>query len=118
MPAKSSHRLERINDLVQQNLASLLIREVKDARLKKMTVSGVEVSRDLGHAKIFFVAHNAAERLAIEKSLNLATPFLRSRLAALCGLRVMPELHFHYDSSFDESDRIGALLRQALLSAD
>jgi ribosome-binding factor A len=117
MKAKPSYRVERINDLVQQNLASLLLREVKDPRLQKMTVSGVEVSRDLGHAKVFFVTHDAAERVAVEASLKRATPFLRSRLAECCGLRVIPELHFQYDRSFDESDRISQLLNAALKKA-
>jgi ribosome-binding factor A len=114
MPAKSSHRMERINDAVHQSLAMLLLREVKDPRLQKMTLSGVEVSRDLGHAKVYYVAHNQAERAGIEQALKLANGFLRARLAKLCDLRVMPELHFHYDTSFDESDKVGELLRQAL----
>lgn len=114
MPQKrASHRLDRINDLVQHNIAMLLLAEVKDPRLQKMTITGVEVSRDLGHAKIFYVTHNKDEQIAVEKSLKLATGFLRSRLAQRCGLRIMPELHFHYDPSFDESDRIGQLLREA-----
>ena len=114
MPAKSSHRMEKINDAVHQNLAMLLLREVKDPRLQKMTISGVEVSRDLSHAKVFYVAHNQAEKAGIEQALKLATGFLRVRLAKLCDLRIMPELHFHYDSSFDESDKVGELLRKAL----
>ncbi len=117
MPAKPSHRLAKINDAVYQNLAMLLLREVKDPRLQKMTLTGVEVSRDLGHAKVFYVAHNQNEKAEIEKALKQAVPFLRTRLAKVCDLRVMPELHFHYDSSFDESDKISALLRQAGLSS-
>jgi ribosome-binding factor A len=112
-PKRSSHRLDRINDLVQQNLAMLLLREVKDPRLHTMTISGVQVSRDLGHAKIFYVTHTKEEQAAVEQSLKRASAFLRSRLAELCGLRIIPELHFHYDPSFDEGDRIGQLLREA-----
>jgi ribosome-binding factor A len=111
---RPSYRLERINDLIQQQLALLLLREVKDPRLQHITLSGVETSRDLSHAKIYFVIPDEAKLTEVEKGLAQAQGFLRSALAKACQLRTIPQLHFHYDTSFREGDKLDALLRKAL----
>lgn len=115
MPQKRpSYRLERINDMIQQELGLLLLREVKDPRLAQVTISGVETSRDLSHAKVHFVIPDENKLADVEKALALAQGFLRSSLAKSCQLRSMPQLHFYYDASFRDGDKIDALLRAAL----
>lgn len=111
---RPSYRLERINDMIQQELALLLLKEVKDPRLHLLTISGVETSRDLSHTKIYFVIPNKSDLPEVEKGLAAAQGFLRSALAKACQLRIVPQLHFHYDPSFNEGDKIDALLREAL----
>lgn len=114
MPQKRpSYRLERINDMIQQELGLLLLREVKDPRLQHVTISGVETSRDLSHTKVYFVIPDENKLPEIEKALAQAQGFLRSSLAKICQLRMIPQLHFHYDRSFAEGDKIDALLRKA-----
>ena len=113
---KKSFRIEKINDLMQQNLAEILKRDVSDPQLQKVTISGVEVSRDLGHAKIFFVMPDDCDLQEVLKGFNRAKGFLRTNLAKRCDLRIMPELHFHYDSSFKEGSHIDALIHKALYS--
>lgn len=115
---KKSFRIERINDLVQQTLSEILHREVSDPQLQKVTISGVEVSRDLGHAKIYFVVPEDCPLDEVLKGFKRANSFLRVHLAKRCDLRVMPELHFHYDPSFREGSHIDALLHKALYSKD
>lgn len=110
---KKSFRLERINDLMQQTLAEILHREVSDPQLQKVTISGVEVSRDLGHAKIHFVMPEDCNLEEVLKGFARAKGFLKVNLAKRCDLRVMPELHFHYDPSFREGSHIDALLSKA-----
>ncbi len=113
---KKSFRIEKINDLMQQTLAEILKREVSDPQLQKVTISGVEVSRDLGHAKIFFVMPDEYDLKEVLKGFNRAKGFLRSNLAKRCDLRIMPELHFHYDDSFKKGSEIDALIQKALYS--
>lgn len=114
--AKPSFRLGRINDLMQQTLAEILHRDVSDPELKKVTISGVTVSRDLGHAKIYFVIPVDANLKEVTKAFGRAKGFLRSHLAERCDLRIMPELHFKYDPSFQEGSHIDALIQKALYS--
>lgn len=113
---KKSFRIERVNDLIQQNLAEILRREVSDPQLQQVTLSGVEVSRDLNHAKIYFVIPDDLSIGEVKKGFERAKGFLRSHLAERCNLRVMPELHFHYDSSFKEGSHIDSLIKKALQS--
>lgn len=114
MPGRPSYRIERINDMIQQTLGMLLLREVKDPRLSKVTISGVETARDLSHAKIYFVISDETKLPEVEKSLVQAQGFFRSALAKACDLRSIPQLHFHYDPSFTEGSKIDALLDKAL----
>jgi len=111
---KKSFRLERINDTMQQSLAEILQREVSDPQLQKVTISGVEVTRDLGHAKIHFVMPEDCSLEEVLKGFERAKGFLRTSLAKRLDLRIMPELHFHYDASFKEGSHIDALIQKAL----
>jgi ribosome-binding factor A len=113
---RPSYRLERINDMIQQQLALLLLREVNDPRLQQLTISGVEASPDLSHAKIYFVIPEEAKLPSVEKALAQAQGFLRSALAKACQLRMMPQLHFYYDPSFSQGEKIDQLIAKALKS--
>ncbi len=113
---KKSFRIDRINDLMQQNLAEILRREVSDPQLQKITISGVAVARDLGHAKIYFVMPDDCSLDEVMKGFARAKGFLRTNLAKRCDLRIMPDLHFHYDASFKEGSEIDALIAKALHS--
>ncbi len=111
---KKPFRLDRVNDLMQQTLAVILHREVNDPELQKVTLSGVNVSRDLGHAKIYFVVPPESNVEAVMQGFDRAKGFLRAQLAERCGLRIMPELHFHYDKSFREGGHIDALIQKGV----
>jgi ribosome-binding factor A len=108
---KAYKRTDRVGDLIQAELAKLIQSEVKDPRLKSVTLMGVNVTRDFAHAKIFFTVHDEANELAkAEVALKKASGFLRARLAEEISLRIIPELHFRYDDTLSRGKRIDDLL--------
>lgn len=109
-------RTRRVGEQIQRDLAQLIREEIRDPRLGMITVSGVEVARDLAHAKVFFTQlnerdHDPAVSLAI---LNQAAGFLRHALGQRLTLRAVPQLHFHYDDTTARGARINALIDSAL----
>jgi len=78
-----------------------------------VTISGVDVSPDLGHAKVFVTIMQCEAPLEAVAGLNRAAGFLRSQLSQRLRLRGVPELVFHYDATLDRAERVEELLRQA-----
>lgn len=106
-----SRRTERVNDLLLRELNQLLLRELRDPRVKLATVSRVEVSGDLQHARVGISALGSEEkRHGCVEALRGARGFLRSRLASRLRLRVVPELVFDLDRGAEHSLRIAHLL--------
>ncbi len=96
--------------MMQRKLAHIIQQEIKDPRLPKLiTISAVKVTRDLGHAKVYFTVFNdkPAETAAI---LNTAASYLRSVLAKTVTLRTVPQLHFIYDESIEYGKRLSRLI--------
>jgi ribosome-binding factor A len=105
-----SHRIGRINDVLQRDLAKLIRDKCKDPRLGFVTVSGVEVANNLAYAKIFVtVLEDDKVKQSIEV-LNNAAGFLRSELSHISILRIVPKLRFIYDDSIVKSTRMDKLL--------
>lgn len=115
MPREFS-RTRRVADQIQRELAELLLREVSDPRLQGVTVSGVEVSKDLAHARVFVHPSRDADAEDIVTALNHAASYLRRGLAGRLKLRVLPRLRFIHDPSLDTGERLDALLHE--LAAD
>jgi len=111
----NEQRLRRIADQVQRELSGLLRSELKDPRVGFITLTGVEVSPDLAHAKIFFTTLGDAQSLSqTEEGLRHAAGFLRAQLGGLLKLRVTPELHFHHDTSVEHGVRLSRLIDAAV----
>ena len=107
------HRQERLGELIAVELSELLRTRVKDPRVGFASITHVEVSGDLRHAKVFVsVMGNAEEEAETMKALRRATGFLRHELATRLVLRYMPELVFKLDTSIEEGARILALIQQ------
>ncbi|MFT5929853.1 MAG: ribosome-binding factor A [Oceanospirillaceae bacterium] len=118
--AQEYSRTQRVADQIQRELAGLIQREVKDPRVGMATVSAVEVSRDLSHAKVFVTILNGGEdkdeiRESI-KALNNASGFLRSQLGQRMKLRIVPTLRFHFDDSLSRGNYLSNLIDQARAS--
>ncbi len=108
-------RADRVADLVQQVIADLLLRRVKDPRVSRVTVTGVKVSSDLQHARVYYCVMSSTstiDRTEVSVGLNKARGFIRQELAKRLHTRVTPQLTFEYDTSFDYGDRIERLIKE------
>ena len=112
--AKDYSRTQRIGDFLQQELARLLQFTLSDPRLKMVSVTGVDVSRDLSHAKVFFTQMGVDDALAAAETtsaLDRASGFLRSEIARTATLRTVPKLRFCFDESVGRGRDMEALIR-------
>ncbi len=112
---KDYARTDRVAEQIQRELAELLRQEVKDPRVKMITLTGVEVTRDYAHAKVFYTTLEGASK-AVQEGLERASGFLRSQLAHAMKLRITPQLHFVYDASVEYGAHLSQLIEQAVAS--
>ena len=105
-------RPARVADAIREEIAGVLIREVKDPRVAAMiAITSVSVSPDLRSARVMFsCAQEEADRVAA--GLESCKGFLRSHLARKLGLRCVPELHFRYDLSVERQLEMEMLLKE------
>ena len=111
MPTKSFHRTDRVSAQLRRELGTLVRDALAEHGLPSVSVSDVEVTRDLAHAKVFVTALQPERAAEAMKGLKAVAPEVRYRLARAVNLRHVPELHFHYDDSVDRGERIDNLLR-------
>ena len=112
--AKEFSRSHRVAEQMRRELADLLQFEVKDPRIGMVTVTEVEVTGDMAHAKIFYSAAKPSD--AIQKGLEKSSGFLRTQLAKRMLLRTVPQLHFVYDASIDNGMKMAQLINEAIAS--
>lgn len=106
-------RSDRVGDLLLELVSELLIKEVSDPRIGPITLTGVEVSKDLRHARIYFNLLTGNEGKAeVLSGLKSATGFIRTKVAKELKLRFVPAIEFVYDNTQDQARRIEDLLRQ------
>jgi len=106
----SFKRTDRIAGMLQRALSEIIQHEVKDPKLPHfVTISGVKVSGDLSHAKIYFTALNEDKKQAVQ-FLNGKAAHIRTLLARAIKLRIVPELHFVYDESIEYGRRLSKLI--------
>ncbi len=110
MPNKSFHRTDRISAHLRRELGTLVRDAVGEHGLPSVSVSDVEVTRDMAHAKVYFTALQSERAAEALKGLKAVAPEIRFRLARVVKMRHVPELHFHYDDSVDRGERIDRLL--------
>ena len=111
MPTKSFHRTDRVSAQLRRELGTLIHEAVREHGLPSVSVSDVEVTRDLAHAKVFITALMQERSAEAVKGLKALAPQIRFQLGKAMKLRHVPELHFHYDDSVDRGERIENLLR-------
>ena len=108
-------RTDRINEQLKQEIAILVRDEVRDPRVSSATVTAVETSPELDHAKVYVTALGSdTEKQEILTGLRSASAFVRSQLGRRLHMRRIPELHFQLDRVWEEASRIEQLLREAL----
>ena len=132
--AEMSSRAQRVADQMQREIATLIQMEVNDPRVGMVSITAVDVSKDLAYANIYVTVLNSLsnngqadfdtlsepgdlDKLEVAeniKALNKAAGFLRSLLAKRLSLRVVPKLKFHYDASVERGQQLSKLIDDAL----
>jgi len=116
MPREFS-RNQRLGNQVLRTLNELLRFETKDPRLEGVSLSAVNLSRDLSVAQVYFsMLDPNADAASVQQGLEKATGFLRSKLGRAIKVRHVPELRFVHDDSAAEGQRIADLIEGALSS--
>ena len=113
MATKAFKRTDRVSAQLRRELGTLVHAAAREHGLPSTSVSDVEVSRDLAHAKVFVTVLQPERAQEAMKALKALAPELRYQLARAVKMRHVPELHFHYDESLDRGERIDTLLRDA-----
>ena len=107
----SQTRLTKIAERIREDLSEILLMESSDPRLKGVTVTDVEVDRELAYADIYVCTIEGSTRSQeIISGLEHAQGYLRSQLAHRVNLRTFPRLRFHWDSTFEYADNIDRLI--------
>ena len=100
----------RVADQIRRELALLVARDVADPRVGEVTVSGVDLSPDMRHAKVMVTPGRESDGDASVAALNRAAGFLRSRLGRRIRMRRLPSLVFEHDRTLEHALRIEALI--------
>jgi ribosome-binding factor A len=109
----SPHRAQRVADIVRQVLARALREEVRDPRVGFVTLTGVDLSPDLRHARVYVsTLTQDLEREGTLEALRRAAPFLQRMLAREGGLKYVPRLEFRFDETIESGARMEELLAE------
>lgn len=114
--AKEFSRSQRVAQQVQKELAVILQREIKDPRVGMITISDVEISRDLAYATVYVTFLTIGEQTPEDGMtvLEEANGYIRSLLAKAMRLRIVPEIKFEYDKSLVEGMRMSNIVSQVI----
>ena len=110
-----SRIIEKLSETIRKRAAHVILFELKDPRIGMVTVTAVEVSADLSHAKVLFT-HLAGKERADEavKALQHTAGYLRTELSHRLKLYSVPQLHFAYDDSIEAGLRLSKLIDDAV----
>ena len=114
--AKEYARTQRVADYLQRELAAVIQHQVRDPRVGMVSVTGVDVSRDLGHARIYYTVlgvDSSEDAKESTEALNKAAGFLRSQLSKDSSMRSVPQLRFYFDSSVGRGRDLEDLIQRA-----
>jgi ribosome-binding factor A len=110
---KTYPRSERVSSKIREEISRVLMRDVKDPRVKKITITDVKMNRDLKKARIYYcIAGGDLERQNAAMGLKSAMGFIKREMANRLDLRYMPEFQFFFDESLDTGSRIDQLLEK------
>jgi ribosome-binding factor A len=116
---KNYARSDRVADVLQKEICQLLLKEVKDPHLGFITITGVEVSRDLKQAKIFYTLLGSPDQAEEStRALRRITPFIKKQLGRKLHIRSIPDISFRYDHSLEYGTKIDHILDSLRESSD
>jgi ribosome-binding factor A len=106
-------RADRVSELVLRELSQLLIRELKDPRLRGITLTRVQMDDDLRHGRVYFSHLEGKSRaVAALAGFKSASGFIKREIGRALNLRRTPDLEFEFDPGLEHAARIGLLLRE------
>ena len=107
-----SRRPERVNSLILESIAEIILREVKDPRVHDVTLTAVSVGPDLKLARVFFSTFRPEDRKPALEGLSSAAGYIKRQVAGRLRLRHTPELRFLFDETLEKANRLESLLHQ------
>lgn len=105
-----TYRIDRLNKEFLRLISGMLQTRIKNSNAGEAILTMVSVSRDLGHAKVFYTLISQEDREKVQAALDAAAPVLRAMLGKEMRLRTIPELHFCFDESEVKARRMDELL--------
>lgn len=109
----AQRRLEKMNELLRQTIAGLLLTKSKDPRLKMVSVTGVKVTADLKKAVVHYsTLARAEERADIQKALTKAGGFIRAAVGEALQLKYAPEIKFEFDRNLEYAQHMSEVLNR------
>ncbi|MBW7939944.1 MAG: 30S ribosome-binding factor RbfA [Candidatus Omnitrophica bacterium] len=111
MTQKKTYRIAQVNQLLREEIASIILTELQDERLHAIGITEVRASRDLKHAQVFFSTHVRESGSQFEELIQQSAGHIRKLLFHRLHLRHIPELLFRYDESLDQAERIYEMLK-------
>jgi ribosome-binding factor A len=107
-------RSDRVGDLIVELISELLSREIRDPRVRGVTITGAKVTKDLKLARVFFnLLGGGEDRDNVLAGLRSASGFIRSRVGKELKLKFVPAIEFIYDETEDQAQRIAELLKKS-----
>ena len=113
--SKGFSRRDRVSEQIRRELAELIRTELKDPRVRMVSITDVEVSADYAHAKVFFSSMAGREHLdSVLAGLQKASGFLRRELGRRITVHSTPQLHFVFDESLERGADLSKLIQEAV----
>ena len=107
----SYKRADRVSDLLKEEISQMLLREVKDPHIGFITITDVEVSKDLQVAKVYYTILGDEKQLRESaQALNRVSRFIKRQLGKRLRMRYIPDIIFRYDHSLEYGDKIDHIL--------
>lgn len=106
-------RADRVSDLLKEEISQMLLKEVKDPHVGFITITGVDVSKDLQMAKVFYTILGDEKQVSDSaQALSRVSPFIKRQLGKRLRMRYIPDIIFRYDHSLEYGARIDTILNQ------
>ncbi|MAG55977.1 MAG: ribosome-binding factor A [Planctomycetes bacterium] len=110
----ASIKIERLQEMIRQKVATVVMRDLADPRLGLITITKVDLARDMSSAKIYWSSlEPGGKRTAIEHALDQARGWVQREVARMLSTRITPQLEFSFDRAIEGVDRVSTLLREA-----
>jgi ribosome-binding factor A len=110
----ASYRMRRVNEALKEIIGTALTQELKDPRIGFVTLTGVDTTPDLSHAKVFVSVYGKqVKKDATMEGLRAARPYLQRLISEELHLKRTPTLEFVYDATVDQGMRIQAILKSS-----